>query len=65
MDYRRSPGPTQGPIDTDELSRIAERLEALERKLDAIKVGQLDYYLPRWLRWLPDLRIEGEPAAWP
>lgn len=42
MDYRRSPGPTQGPIDTDELSRIAERLEALERKLDAIKVGQLD-----------------------
>ncbi|HKG27246.1 MAG TPA: MMPL family transporter, partial [Thermomicrobiales bacterium] len=28
-------------------------------------LGDKNWYLPRWLRWLPDLRIEGEPAAWP
>jgi len=28
-------------------------------------LGDWNWYLPRWLRWLPDLRIEGEPAAWP
>ena len=24
--------------------------------------GNWNWYLPRWLEWLPDLRIEGEPA---
>jgi RND superfamily putative drug exporter len=28
-------------------------------------LGDRNWYLPRWLRWLPDVRIEGEPAAWP
>jgi RND superfamily putative drug exporter len=28
-------------------------------------LGDRNWYLPRWLQWLPDLRIEGEPAAWP
>jgi RND superfamily putative drug exporter len=28
-------------------------------------LGNVNWYLPRWLRWLPDLRIEGQPAAWP
>jgi RND superfamily putative drug exporter len=28
-------------------------------------LGDRNWYFPRWLRWLPDLRIEGEPAAWP
>jgi RND superfamily putative drug exporter len=28
-------------------------------------LGDANWYLPRWLRWLPDLRIEGQPAAWP
>jgi RND superfamily putative drug exporter len=28
-------------------------------------LGDRNWYLPRWLHWLPDLRIEGEPAAWP
>ena len=31
-------------------------------------LGNFNWYLPRWLRWLPDLRVEGsyahvEPAA--
>ncbi|MDP9363632.1 MAG: MMPL family transporter [Chloroflexota bacterium] len=26
-------------------------------------LGDRNWYLPRWLRWLPDLRIEGAPAA--
>jgi RND superfamily putative drug exporter len=25
-------------------------------------LGDRNWYLPRWLSWLPDLRIEGEPA---
>jgi putative drug exporter of the RND superfamily len=28
-------------------------------------LGDRNWYLPRWLKWLPDLRIDGEPAAWP
>ena len=28
-------------------------------------LGDRNWYLPRWLSWLPDLRIEGQPAAWP
>lgn len=28
-------------------------------------LGDRNWYFPRWLGWLPDLRIEGEPAAWP
>jgi RND superfamily putative drug exporter len=28
-------------------------------------LGDRNWYLPRWLHWLPDVRIEGEPAAWP
>ena len=28
-------------------------------------LGNANWYLPGWLRWLPDLRIEGQPAAWP
>jgi RND superfamily putative drug exporter len=28
-------------------------------------LGNVNWYLPGWLRWLPDLRIEGQPAAWP
>ncbi len=26
-------------------------------------LGDRNWYLPRWLGWLPDLRIEGAPAA--
>ena len=25
-------------------------------------LGDRNWYLPAWLRWLPDLRIEGAPA---
>jgi RND superfamily putative drug exporter len=25
-------------------------------------LGDRNWYLPKWLSWLPDLRIEGEPA---
>ena len=28
-------------------------------------LGDRNWYLPRWLRWLPDLRIEGAPAPLP
>jgi RND superfamily putative drug exporter len=28
-------------------------------------LGDRNWYLPRWLRWLPDLRIDAQPAAWP
>ncbi len=28
-------------------------------------LGDRNWYLPAWLGWLPDLRIEGEPAAAP
>jgi RND superfamily putative drug exporter len=28
-------------------------------------LGDRNWYLPRWLGWLPDPRIEGSPAAWP
>ncbi|HEX3723071.1 MAG TPA: MMPL family transporter, partial [Nitrolancea sp.] len=28
-------------------------------------LGNLNWYLPSWLSWLPDLRIEGEPATQP
>ena len=24
-------------------------------------LGDRNWYLPRWLEWLPDLRVEGEP----
>ncbi|HEX7103801.1 MAG TPA: MMPL family transporter [Nitrolancea sp.] len=26
-------------------------------------LGDLNWYLPKWLNWLPDLRIEGDPKA--
>ncbi|HLI51469.1 MAG TPA: hypothetical protein VKU87_06705, partial [Thermomicrobiaceae bacterium] len=26
-------------------------------------LGDWNWYLPSWLRWLPDLRIEGQEAA--
>ena len=26
-------------------------------------LGDRNWYLPRWLTWLPDLRIEGAPDA--
>jgi RND superfamily putative drug exporter len=26
-------------------------------------LGDRNWYLPRWLGWLPDLRIEGAPAG--
>ena len=26
-------------------------------------LGRANWYLPRWLSWLPDLRVEGRPAA--
>ncbi len=26
-------------------------------------LGNLNWYLPAWLRWLPDLRVEGSPAT--
>jgi len=25
-------------------------------------LGDRNWYLPSWLRWLPDLRVEGTPA---
>ena len=28
-------------------------------------LGDRNWYLPRWLHWLPDLRIEGAPAPAP
>jgi RND superfamily putative drug exporter len=28
-------------------------------------LGDANWYLPRWLSWLPDLRVEGAPAAMP
>jgi RND superfamily putative drug exporter len=28
-------------------------------------LGDRNWYLPRWLRWLPDLRVEGPPVAAP
>jgi RND superfamily putative drug exporter len=27
--------------------------------------GDRNWYLPRWLAWLPDLRIEGAPVQAP
>ena len=26
-------------------------------------LGDLNWYLPRWLRWLPELNVEGTPAT--
>jgi RND superfamily putative drug exporter len=26
-----------------------------------ILLGDVNWYLPRWLDWLPDLRVEGQP----
>jgi RND superfamily putative drug exporter len=26
-------------------------------------LGDRNWYLPRWLGWLPDVRIEGAPVA--
>jgi RND superfamily putative drug exporter len=26
-------------------------------------LGDWNWYLPKWLEWLPDLRIEGSPEA--
>jgi hypothetical protein len=32
----------------------------------AMKIlGDKNWYMPRWLRWLPDLRIDGEPRPQP
>jgi RND superfamily putative drug exporter len=28
-------------------------------------LGDRNWYLPRWLQWLPDLRVEGVPIAEP
>jgi RND superfamily putative drug exporter len=28
-------------------------------------LGDANWYLPRWLQWLPDLRVEGAPSAVP
>ena len=28
-------------------------------------LGDRNWYLPRWLYWLPDLRVEGVPLAEP
>ncbi len=28
-------------------------------------LGNVNWYLPAWLNWLPDLRIDGEPALQP
>jgi putative drug exporter of the RND superfamily len=28
-------------------------------------LGDANWYIPRWLRWLPDLRVEGSPANRP
>jgi hypothetical protein len=28
-------------------------------------IGDANWYLPRWLRWLPNLGIEGAPAHAP
>jgi RND superfamily putative drug exporter len=28
-------------------------------------LGDRNWYLPRWLTWLPDLRVEGMPGAVP
>ena len=28
-------------------------------------LGDRNWFLPRWLRWPPDLRVEGTPAAAP
>jgi RND superfamily putative drug exporter len=28
-------------------------------------LGDRNWYMPNWLKWLPDLRIEGAPAAPP
>ncbi|HKG25078.1 MAG TPA: MMPL family transporter, partial [Thermomicrobiales bacterium] len=28
-------------------------------------LGDRNWYLPRWLHWLPDLRIDSQSAAWP
>jgi RND superfamily putative drug exporter len=28
-------------------------------------LGDANWYLPRWLRWLPDLRVEGTPLPVP
>ena len=28
-------------------------------------LGDRNWYLPRWLHWLPDLRVEGAPARIP
>jgi RND superfamily putative drug exporter len=28
-------------------------------------LGNRNWYLPRWLHWLPDLRVEGVPIAEP
>ena len=30
-----------------------------------VLLGDRNWYLPRWLAWLPDLRVEGTPAALP
>ena len=37
------------------------RAKALEMAL----LGEKNWYLPKWLNWLPDIRIEGAPAAEP
>jgi RND superfamily putative drug exporter len=28
-------------------------------------LGERNWYLPRWLQWLPDLQVEGKPPAAP
>jgi RND superfamily putative drug exporter len=28
-----------------------------------VLIGERNWYLPKWLGWLPDLRIEGEAAT--
>jgi RND superfamily putative drug exporter len=28
-------------------------------------LGDRNWYLPRWLGWMPDLRVEGTPAVAP
>ena len=28
-------------------------------------LGERNWYLPRWLQWLPQIQVEGEPSATP
>jgi hypothetical protein len=28
-------------------------------------LGDRNWYMPKWLHWLPDLRVEGAPVAVP